>query len=179
MEATIRRRSATGKPSSRMNPADRYSGRAPDIGQVVDGAVDGQVADVAAGEEQRRDHVGVGGERQPGAADGEAARRPPAAPAAGCGTRRGRPPRSACWVALPPAPCDSVMRSSCTRALRRAGPVDAVQHLLLAGQVLGAARARVTASSAQSRPARAARPGRSLSHAVASLTRSRLNRPKL
>jgi hydrogenase maturation protein HypF len=34
--------------------------------QVVDGAVDGQVADVAAGEEQRGHHVGVGGEREAG-----------------------------------------------------------------------------------------------------------------
>ena len=34
-------------------------------GEVVDGAVDGEVADVAAGEEQRVDHVGVGGQRDP------------------------------------------------------------------------------------------------------------------
>ena len=31
MEAAIRRRSATGNPSSRMNPADRNAGRAPHI----------------------------------------------------------------------------------------------------------------------------------------------------
>jgi hypothetical protein len=40
-------------------------------GQVVHRAVDGQVADVAAGEEQRRDHVGVGGERHPGPVDAQ------------------------------------------------------------------------------------------------------------
>ena len=39
--------------------------------QVVDGAVHGQVADVAAGEEERRDHVGVGGEGEPRRPDGE------------------------------------------------------------------------------------------------------------
>jgi hypothetical protein len=49
-----------------MNPADRYSGLG--HGQVVHGAVDGQVTDVAAGEEQRGHHVGVGGERDPGPA---------------------------------------------------------------------------------------------------------------
>ena len=38
----------------------------PAHGQVVDGAVDGQFADVAARKEQRRDHVGVGGQRDPG-----------------------------------------------------------------------------------------------------------------
>ena len=37
--------------------------------QVVDGPVHGQVADVAAGEEQRRNDVGVGGQRQPRIAD--------------------------------------------------------------------------------------------------------------
>jgi hypothetical protein len=33
--------------------------------QVVDGPVHGQVADIAAGKEQRRNDVGVGGQRQP------------------------------------------------------------------------------------------------------------------
>jgi len=40
-------------------------------GEVVDGAVDGQLADVAPGEEQRRHHVGVGGHGQRGAVDVE------------------------------------------------------------------------------------------------------------
>ena len=90
-------------------------------GQVVDRAVDGQVTDVAAGEEQRRHDVGVGGEREPGARpDGDSPRRRPrAARAAGCGTRRGRSPRSGCCVALPPAPCDMVIRSSRTRGRLR------------------------------------------------------------
>ena len=52
IEATIRSRSATGSPSSRMKPADRYSGAAPTHGQVVDRAVDGQRADVAAGKKR-------------------------------------------------------------------------------------------------------------------------------
>jgi hypothetical protein len=39
--------------------------------QVVDSTVDGQLADVPAGEEQRRDHERVGGERQPGAVNRE------------------------------------------------------------------------------------------------------------
>jgi hypothetical protein len=55
MDAATRVKSATGKPSSRMNPAVRYSGVAP-------------VADVPAGEEERRHHVGVGGKREPGLA---------------------------------------------------------------------------------------------------------------
>ena len=50
-------------------PGRQVQRRGAGHGQVVDRAVDGQVADVAAGEEQRRDHVGVGGERQPGAVD--------------------------------------------------------------------------------------------------------------
>ena len=40
-------------------------------GQIVDGAVDGEAADVAAGKEDRRDHEGVGGEGEARAADGE------------------------------------------------------------------------------------------------------------
>ena len=41
--------------------------------QVVDGSVDGQLADVAAGEEQRADDEPVGGEGQPGPAAGSTA----------------------------------------------------------------------------------------------------------
>ncbi len=40
-------------------------------GQVVDGAGHGELADVAAGEEQRGDNVGVGGHRQPVAVRGK------------------------------------------------------------------------------------------------------------
>jgi hydrogenase maturation protein HypF len=43
-------------------------------GQVVDRAVYRQVADVAAGEEQRLDHIGIGGQRQPGPVDGQLGR---------------------------------------------------------------------------------------------------------
>ena len=42
-------------------------------GQVVDGAVDGQLADRPAGEPQRPDHVGVGGQGQPDAVHRELA----------------------------------------------------------------------------------------------------------
>lgn len=52
----------TGRQVQRPGPAHR---------KVVHGAVDGEVADVAAGEEQRGDHVGVGREREPRAARGE------------------------------------------------------------------------------------------------------------
>ena len=61
-DSTTRRRSASGQPlledegegqRERLRPAD---------GEVVHRAVDGQLADVAARKEDRRDHVGVGGE---------------------------------------------------------------------------------------------------------------------
>ena len=74
-------------------------------------------------------------------------------------------------VAFPPAPCASVIRSSRIRRLARAGPGDPLQHLLLAGEVLGAgvrADRPPPPSPADRRHAR-----------VASFTRSRLNRPKL
>ena len=53
--ATTRRSSSSGSPSSRMKPALRYRGCARH-GQVVHRAVDGERADVAAREEERRDH---------------------------------------------------------------------------------------------------------------------------
>jgi len=43
-------------------------------GQVIDGAVDREVADVAARKEQRRDHVGIGGEGQPRSAEAQPGR---------------------------------------------------------------------------------------------------------
>ena len=67
IEATTRRSVSIGSPSSRMKPALRYSRLRPGHRQVVDRAVDGQLADVAAGEEQRTDDEGVGGEGQPSA----------------------------------------------------------------------------------------------------------------
>ena len=39
--------------------------------EIVDGAVDGELADVAAGEKERADDVGIGGEREAGAGGGE------------------------------------------------------------------------------------------------------------
>ena len=38
-------------------------------GEVVDGAVDGELADVSTGEEERLDDVGIGGEREPPAVE--------------------------------------------------------------------------------------------------------------
>ena len=48
-----------------MKPAESASGVAPDDREVVDRAVDGQLADVAAREDERLDDVGVGREREP------------------------------------------------------------------------------------------------------------------
>ena len=65
IEATIRLRSASGSPSSRMNAADRKSGVGAADGQVVDRAVDRQPADVAAREEERPDDERIGREGDP------------------------------------------------------------------------------------------------------------------
>ena len=64
MLATMRARSASGKPSSRMKPGGQIEGPGAGHGHIVDGAVDRQAADVAAGEEQRRDHMPVGAHHQ-------------------------------------------------------------------------------------------------------------------
>ena len=63
-----------------MNAADRAIGWRSAHREVVDGAVDGEVADAPAREEQRADHVGVGGEREPGAPSGISSGRSRAAP---------------------------------------------------------------------------------------------------
>ena len=65
----MRRRSATGKPSSITNPAESHSRLGAGDGEVVDRPVDGQLADVSAREEERLDDVRVGREREPGAAE--------------------------------------------------------------------------------------------------------------
>ena len=158
----------------------------PGHGQVVDRAVDGEVADVAAGEEQRRHHVGVGGEGQAG---------PPTVKTAWSSSGSSSGLRKASrkmasirvWVALPPAPCARVMRSSLTRALRcralaRCGPGPAVPWSGAPGRPgTGPARDPETASSTASsaQPARCS-VSRSAGHArMASATRSRVKRPKL
>ena len=56
---------SSSSPSSRMNPAVSATGSAPLHRQVVDGAVDREVTDVAAREEKRLHHIGVGGEGDP------------------------------------------------------------------------------------------------------------------
>ena len=61
----LRRREASLEDEARRQVQRHRAGHR----QVVDGAVDREVADVTAGEEQRRDHVGVGGQRHPGAVD--------------------------------------------------------------------------------------------------------------
>ena len=74
-------------------------------------------------------------------------------------------------VAFPPAPCESVIRSSRILGLRARALRDALQHLLLAREVLGAG----VGADGLLGPVRL-----DVGHArVASFTRSRLNRPKL
>ena len=51
MEATIRRRSSIGKPSSRIKAADRKSGHRPADRQIVHGAVYREPADIPSGKE--------------------------------------------------------------------------------------------------------------------------------
>ena len=85
----MRRRSAIGKPSSTTKPAERASGRAPAIGKVVDRPVHGELADVAAGEEDRLDDEGVGRERERESRSPRGARSRRAARAAGCRAPRG------------------------------------------------------------------------------------------
>ena len=77
--------------------------------EVVDRAVDGELADVAAGEEERLDDVGVGREREPRRRSARAARSRRAGRAAGCRAPRGRAPSTRARVALPPAPWASVI----------------------------------------------------------------------
>ena len=120
--------------------------------QVVDGAVDGEVADVAAGEEQRRDDVGIGGEREPGAGDVQPGR---------------------VLELLEPGVAERVEEHGLDQGLGRlaaravrhrdalfphlgptaAGPVDAVEHLLLA---VGRAAAGGRCQRGRAAPARPA-----------------------
>ncbi len=60
----MRRSTSIGSPSSRMKPALKIFRPRPGHGQIVDGAVDGQFPNIAAGEEQRMDDERVGGHRQ-------------------------------------------------------------------------------------------------------------------
>ena len=99
-------------------PARQVQRPRPAHRQVVDRAVHGEVADVAAREEQRRHDERVGREREPPGRRSSATRRPPAARAAGCGRRRGTPPRSACASPFRRRRATSVIRSSRIRGLR-------------------------------------------------------------
>ena len=67
--STSARSTSASSPSSRIS--DRLSASGPGAGhrQVVDGAVDRQLADRAAGEAERLDHEAVGRHREPGAVD--------------------------------------------------------------------------------------------------------------
>ena len=65
IEAATRRSSATAKPSSTTNAGREHERPCAGDGEIVDRAVDGELADVAAGEEERLDDVGVGREREP------------------------------------------------------------------------------------------------------------------
>ncbi len=72
IEATIALRSASGNPSSMIIPTDEIQRPGAGHRHVVDGAVDRQRADVAAGEEQGRDDEAVGGHHHPPGVDLEA-----------------------------------------------------------------------------------------------------------
>ena len=61
-------RSSAARPSSSISDERQRERPGPGDGQVVDGAVDGEVADRAAGEADRLDHEAVSGHRELGAA---------------------------------------------------------------------------------------------------------------
>ena len=92
-----RRRS---RPSSSTSESVSASGRAPGDGEVVDRAVDRQLADRAAGEADRLDDEGVGGQREPRAVDVDRARVGQRRRAPRSRTRARAGPRSA-----PGSPC--------------------------------------------------------------------------
>ena len=100
-----------------MKPGAQVERPRPGHRQVVHRAEDGQLADVAAGKEQRPDHERVGGEGQPGAADldhGAVVRRPGAAGrAAKAGRNR---PSISPRISRPPPPW-----ASCTVAWSSSG----------------------------------------------------------
>ena len=75
--------------------------------QVVDRAVDRQRADVAAGEEQWPDHIGIGGEGQPRAADARARRRRGGTPAGALPKAGSSSSSSSSCMRRPPPPCAS------------------------------------------------------------------------
>ena len=63
IDAATGRSVAKGSPSSRMKPTLRYMRPRAAHREIVDGAVDGERADVAAGKDQRPHDIGIGGER--------------------------------------------------------------------------------------------------------------------
>ena len=171
----------------------------PGDGQVVDRAVDGQIADVPTGEEQRRHHIGVRGEGQRRRADGE---------------RRRVFEGFELWVAksIQEDRFDKRLAGLAACAVRERdellpypgarppGPLDALEYQLFPAGVLGSGFGlhprvpRVTVVAVVVRvlghglfgPVRPMLPGGvGMGHALlaptwlASRTRSRLNRPKL
>ena len=102
-DSTTRRRSASGSPSSRMKASDSDERLRPADGEVVHRAVHRQLADVAAREEDRGHHEGVGGEGERDAVDRQDCLIVERARASGCG-RPGTNRRSiSCARQLAPA----------------------------------------------------------------------------
>ena len=100
-------------------------------GKVVNRSVDGQVADVPAGEEQRRDDVGVGGQRDPRAVEVQLRRVLQRLEQRVAESVQEDWPRPASW-----SPCRRPVRHRDPLFLdpraAAAGAVDALEHLLLA-----------------------------------------------
>ena len=116
-------------PPRRRSPAERYERPRTGDGEVVDRPVDGELADRAAREEDRRDDVGVGREREPRARSARSRRSRRARSSSGLPNSSRKSPSTSALVALPPAPWASVTISSrsfgrrarVTRARGRAG----------------------------------------------------------
>ncbi len=118
MDATIRSRSATGKPSSRMKLADSHSGRAPLTARSFTVPLTARSPMSPPGKnsgETTNESVVIAIRSLPTATTA------PSSSGSSSGLRKAsrKIASISVWVALPPAPCARVMRSSLTRALRR------------------------------------------------------------
>ena len=71
MESTTRASVSIGKTLFHDEGGGQEQGTRAAHGEIIDGAVDGQLADIAAGEEERRDHERIRREGQARAAGGE------------------------------------------------------------------------------------------------------------
>ena len=131
-DSITRRRSASGSPSSRMNASDSASGRAPPTARSLMVPFTASSPMSPPRKEDRRHHVGVGGERQARAValDDTPGRR--AAPAPDCETPAGSAPRSAARSA-PPLPWPSSTWSAVDERQRAGGerqPIAASEDIV-------------------------------------------------